>query len=99
MRLFATASIVALFALTAAAPRDWRQVTARTPAGTYLTGNPAQEKRLVGIVTEEITERGRKSLLITRIAVLLEFLRQSFGLSIPNFRKVKVNLRGRPVPQ
>jgi hypothetical protein len=67
--------------------------------GNYLQGDPAHEKRLVGILTEEITEHGRKSLLITRTTVLLEFMRQRFGLSIPASQTVKVNLRDRSATQ
>lgn len=67
--------------------------------GNYLLGDPAREKRLVGIVTEEVAEHGRKSLLVTRITLLLEFMRQRFGLSIPTSRTVKVHLNGRSVPQ
>lgn len=63
--------------------------------GNYLKGDPAREKRLVGLLTQEVYEgRGpgrRRSLLVTRTAVLLEFMRQAFGLSIPapNTRKSK----------
>lgn len=63
--------------------------------GNYLLGDPAREKRLVGIVTEEVAERGRKTLLVTRITVLLEAMRLRFGLSIPISQTVKVNLNGR----
>ena len=35
-------------ALLAAAPaRDWRETTVRTPAGTFVTGNPAARVRLI----------------------------------------------------
>ncbi|KAA9325108.1 trypsin-like peptidase domain-containing protein [Hymenobacter busanensis] len=60
--------------------------------GNYLLGDPAQERKLVGIVTEELTVRRRKYLLVTRTTVLLEFMRQSFGLNIPVSTTVKVNL-------
>jgi protein-disulfide isomerase len=33
--------------LTAAAPRDWSQVTTRLPSGAFLTGNPAARTKLV----------------------------------------------------
>ncbi len=67
--------------------------------GNYLMGDPAQEKRLVGIIIEQRTHGrgGRRSLVVTRTAVLLEFMRQSFGLAIPASKTVKLNLGpGRP---
>ena len=60
--------------------------------GNYLRHDPALEKKLVGIVTEELTLNRKKYLLVTRTTVLLEFLRQSFGLQIPVSTTVKVNL-------
>ena len=60
--------------------------------GNYLLHDPAREKKLVGIVTEELTLNRKKYLLVTRTTVLLEFLRQSFGLQIPVSTTVKVNL-------
>lgn len=60
--------------------------------GNYLLHDPALEKKLVGIVTEELTLNRKKYLLVTRTTVLLEFLRQSFGLQIPVSTTVKVNL-------
>lgn len=59
--------------------------------GNYLRYDPAQEKKLVGIITEEVNSgRGRqRHLLVTRTAVLLEFMRQAFGLSIPVSTTIK----------
>lgn len=68
--------------------------------GNYLKGDPAQEKRLVGIIIEQRNHGrgGRCSLVVTRTAVLLEFMRQSFNLAIPASKTVKLNLgTGRPV--
>ncbi|QNE42054.1 MULTISPECIES: trypsin-like peptidase domain-containing protein [Hymenobacter] len=60
--------------------------------GNFLLGDPAHERKLVGIVTEELTLRRHKYLLVTRTTVLLEFMRQSFNLNIPVSTTVKVNL-------
>ena len=59
--------------------------------GNYLRHDPAQEKKLAGIITEEVNSgRGRqRHLLVTRTAVLLEFMRQAFGLSIPASTTIK----------
>lgn len=60
--------------------------------GNYLLADPASARRLVGIVTEELTVRRSKYLLVTRTTVLLEFMRQSFDLNIPVSTTVNVNL-------
>ena len=57
----------------------------------YLLRDPAQEKKLAGIITEEVKSgRGRRRhLLVTRTAVLLEFMRQAFSLGIPASPTIK----------
>ncbi len=40
-------AFLALFALTAAAPRDWTQTVTVTPAGAHVLGNPQAKVRLV----------------------------------------------------
>jgi hypothetical protein len=40
-------AFLALFALTAAAPRDWTQTVTVTPAGAFVLGNPQARVRLV----------------------------------------------------
>lgn len=40
-------AFLALMLLAAAPARDWRETTARTPAGTFVTGNPAARVKLV----------------------------------------------------
>jgi protein-disulfide isomerase len=40
-------ALLALFTISAAAPRDWTQTVAVTPAGAFVMGNPAAKVRLV----------------------------------------------------
>ena len=40
-------ALLALFAVSAAAPRDWTQTVTVTPAGAYVLGNPQAKVRLV----------------------------------------------------
>jgi hypothetical protein len=63
--------------------------------GNYLKRDPAQEKKLVGIITEEVKAgRGRqRNLLVTRTAVLLEVMRQGFGLNLPVSTTIKARVK------
>ncbi|RSK45502.1 trypsin-like peptidase domain-containing protein [Hymenobacter rigui] len=62
--------------------------------GNYLRRDPAQEKKLAGIITEEVKSgRGRqRHLLVTRTAVLLEYMRQAFALNIPASTTIKARV-------
>lgn len=67
--------------------------------GNYLKDNPAEAKKLVGIITEESGGgRGRqRRLFVTRTAVLLEFMRLAFSLpSIPVSTTIKAKTRSQP---
>lgn len=61
--------------------------------GNYLLRDPAQERKLAGIITEEVKGgRGRRRhLLVTRTTVLLEYMRLAFGLNIPVSTTIKAN--------
>lgn len=60
--------------------------------GNYLTGNPVTQKKLIGIVIEESASNNRTVMIVTRIAVISEMLRQAFKLNIPQSKTVRLNL-------
>lgn len=61
----------------------------------YLLRDPAQEKKLAGIITEEVkSSRGRlRHLLVTRTAVLLEVMRRGFDLNLPASTTIKTKAK------
>jgi hypothetical protein len=60
--------------------------------GNYLKGDPVTQKKLVGIFIEKSASHNRTVMMVTRIAVVTEMLRQAFRLNVQQSKTVKFTL-------